>query len=255
MTLLEPTVNAPALPDVAARGRERERERDAAAAARPASLVRPSIVYALLFGSVGAYVPYISVYFGDIGLGLETIGLLSAIAAAVGLVAAPTWGAVADRARDVRIPVLVGALGAAAAAAWLGTATSPLSVALAVAVLSAATAGLGPMLDSRTVAILGADRDRFGRARAWGSAAFIVVALAVGRLIDGLGTSALVLVWVPALTVTGIAAYVLLGGGPPRGRAPASSVGRGSAIVGLLRSPSSAGSSRSRCCSGRRCRV
>jgi len=229
VTLLEPTADAPVITPIAV-----ARERDAVGA-RPASLVRPSILYALLFGSVGAYVPYISIYLADIGLGLETIGLLSAIAAAVGLVAAPAWGAVADRSRDVRIPLLIGALWASAAAAWLGTATAPLSVALAMAAVAAGTAGLGPMLDSRTVAILGADRDRFGRARAWGSAAFIVGALATGQLIDRLSTSALVLVWVPALTLTGIAGYVLLGGGAPRARA-ARALGSGSALLGVVRS-------------------
>ena len=229
MTLLEPTADTTARASlVAASDRE-------AAGARHVSLVRPSILYALLFGSIGAYVPYISIYFADIGLGLETIGLLSAIAAAVGLVAAPAWGAVADRSRDVRVPLLLGALWASGAAAWLGTATAPLSVALAMAALAAGTAGLAPMLDSRTVAILGADRDRFGRARAWGSAAFIVVALGVGQLIDRLGTSALVLVWVPGIALTGIAAYVLLGGGPQRSRA-ARALGSGSALLALLRS-------------------
>jgi MFS transporter, PPP family, 3-phenylpropionic acid transporter len=229
VTLLEPTASAPATRSVTA-----ARDRDVVAP-RPASLVRPSILYALLFGSVGAYVPYISMYFADIGLGLETIGLLSAIAAAVGLVAAPAWGAVADRSRDVRVPLLIGALWASAAAAWLGTATAPLTVALAMAALAAGTAGLAPMLDSRTVAILGADRDRFGRARAWGSAAFIVTALGVGQLIDRLGTEALVLVWVPALALTGIAAFVLLRGGPQRARA-ARALGSGSALLAMLRS-------------------
>jgi MFS transporter, PPP family, 3-phenylpropionic acid transporter len=228
VTLLEPTANTPATTSVAAR------ERDAVVAGPP-SLVRPSILYALLFGSVGAYVPYISIYFADIGLGLETIGLLSAISAAVGLVAAPAWGAVADRSRDVRIPILIGALWASGAAAWLGTSTAPLTVALAMAALAAGTAGLAPMLDSRTVAILGADRDRFGRARAWGSAAFIVVALVVGQLIDRLGTEVLVLVWVPAMALTGIAAFVLFRGGPARARA-VRAMGGGSALLAMLRS-------------------
>jgi PPP family 3-phenylpropionic acid transporter len=231
MTLLEPTANTPTTTSIAA-----VRERDAVVR-RPASLVRPSILYALLFGSVGGYVPYISIYFADIGLGLETIGLLSAISAAVGLVAAPAWGAIADRSRDVRVPILIGALWASGAAAGLGTATAPLTVALAMAALAAGTAGLAPMLDSRTVAILGADRDRFGRARAWGSAAFIVGALAVGQLVDRLGTDALVLVWVPAMALTGIAAYVLLRGGPTRSRAArAMGSASGSALLAMLRS-------------------
>ena len=67
----------------------------------PSSVVRPAIVYALLFGAVGAYIPYLSVYLSSKGLDLGTIGALIALQATVSLVAAPSWGALADRRGDV----------------------------------------------------------------------------------------------------------------------------------------------------------
>lgn len=69
------------------------------------------------------------------------------------------------------------------------------------------------MLDSRTVELLGDDRDRFGRARAWGSIAFIGVSLGVGLLIDRMASAAgLFLVYVPSLVLVSVAAHTLLGG-------------------------------------------
>ncbi len=84
-----------------------------------ASVVRPAIVYVLLFGSVGAYFPYIAVFYREIGLSIEAVGLVAALNAAVGLVAAPLWGAVADRARDLRGPLALAGAWSSLAATWL----------------------------------------------------------------------------------------------------------------------------------------
>lgn len=200
------------------------------------SVVRPAIVYALLFGSVGAYFPYIAVFYREIGLPLEAVGGLAALNAAVGLVAAPLWGAIADRARDLRGPLVLAGAWAALAATWLAVARDPLAVAMAAALLGAGAAGLGPMLDSLTIERLGERRERFGRARAWGSAAFIVSALGTGLLIERVGAPGLFLVGAPGLLLTSVAAYALLGGGPTRRRTITLSPLQG--LVGILRHPS-----------------
>ena len=177
----------------------------------PASIVRPAVVYFLLFGAVAAYFPYIAVYFRSIGLGLPAIGLLAALNAGVAVVAAPAWGALVDRTRDVRGPLLVAGLWSAAAGNWLAVTREPILVGIAVVTLAAGSAGLGPMLDSRTIEIVGKNRDRYGRARAFGSLAFTIGALGVGILIGQTGPQGMFLVYVPGLFLTGVVAYVLLG--------------------------------------------
>jgi PPP family 3-phenylpropionic acid transporter len=202
------------------------------------SIVRPAIVYFLLFGSVAAYFPYISVYYSSIGIGLPEIGLLAALNAGVAVIAAPTWGAIVDRARDVRGPLAVAGLWSAAAATWLAVTREPILVGIAVAVLAAGSAGLGPMLDSRTIEIVGSNRDRYGRARAFGSLAFTIGALGVGILIGVTGPQGLFLVYVPGLFLTGLVAYVLLG--RPVGAVVARrrvTVGFASGLAGLVRDP------------------
>ena len=176
---------------------------------RRLSIARPAIVYSLLFGAVGAYVPYIALYLGSRGLNLGTVGALIALFAAVSLVAAPSWGAIADGIGDARGPILVATCLAGAAAVLLGFATGLPTLAFAIAALASSVAGIVPMVDSRVVRVLGG-RDRFGQARASGSAAFVVVAFAAGAVIAR-GTAASVFaLYVPLLIATGIAAWFLL---------------------------------------------
>jgi MFS transporter, PPP family, 3-phenylpropionic acid transporter len=181
-------------------------------------------VYALLFGAVGAYVPYISLYLGSRGLDLGTVGTLIALYSAVSLVAAPSWGAVADGLGDARAPILLAALLSAAAATILGLVAVPLALAIAIGALASAWAGIVPMVDSRVVRVLGG-RDRYGQARASGSAAFIVIAFAAGAVIGQAGPGGGFLLYVPLLAATGIAAWILLRLPPSRpGRASSAAV-------------------------------
>jgi PPP family 3-phenylpropionic acid transporter len=217
----------------------------------PSSVVRPAIVYALLFGAVGAYIPYLSVYLSSKGLDLGTIGALIALQATVSLVAAPSWGALADRRGDVRGPILVATFLSAGAAILFALVSGPLLLAASIALLAAGASGITPMVDSRAVRLVG-HRDRFGRARAWGSAAFIVIAFASGAAIGRFGPVGMFALYGPLLVATGLAAFVLLrmpgedlagAGRSPgtrsrgRGTAAALSAFSLTTIVGAIRQP------------------
>src|SRR5258705_9134457 len=91
----------------------------------------PSIVYALLFFAVGTFFPYLSVFYRSVGLSLAGIGLIAALTGFVAVVAAPVWGAVVDRLRDARGPLLVAGLWGAAAAGWLAISREPVGIAVA----------------------------------------------------------------------------------------------------------------------------
>jgi PPP family 3-phenylpropionic acid transporter len=203
----------------------------------PAPIWSPAIVYSIFFGGIGAAFPYLPVYYRSIGVSVEGVGFLSALAALVGLIAAPIWGSIADQLGDVRRPLLVAGLWAAGGATLLGLAREPLAVGIAVAAWASGMAGIIPLIDSRTVEMMGGSPHRYGRARAFGSAAFVVVALATGTLIDRTSQSSLFLVFVPALALTGIASYLLLAGGR-RAETPTRRMRVSRAdVAGLLRLP------------------
>jgi len=216
-----------------------------------ASVLRPAIVYAMLFGAQGAYLPYVAIYLASTGLDLGTVGALIALFAAVSLVAAPSWGALADGIGDVRGPVAVAGILSGGAVLALAIAVGPPALALAIALLAAMFAGIIPMVDSQTVRLVG-QRDRFGLARAPGSGAFVVVAFATGLAIASLGPRGMFAVYGPLVVLTGLGAWVLLRL-PPVGAAskPARTARRSSSraadrtlaglsptvILGVLRTP------------------
>jgi MFS transporter, PPP family, 3-phenylpropionic acid transporter len=198
------------------------------------ALTRSAVVYMILFSAVGCWSAYASVLFGELGVGLAVIGLLTAVPAAVAIVGAPAWGLVADRLGDVRPPLLAAGLWAAVAASLLALKPPMPWLVLVVAVLAAGSSGLTPLVDARTVERLGRHRDRFGQARAFGSLGFILTTLAVGLLVQATATTAMLVVYVPALALTGIVGAAVLGRGTRSTRVGGIGPLR---ALGLLRDP------------------
>jgi PPP family 3-phenylpropionic acid transporter len=187
-------------------------------------MVGPALCYVALFGAVGTWFPFAAVFLTSRGLTIEVVGLLLALQGVVSLVAAPLWGSVADRTHRVGGVLLVSASIGALGAAWVLIARDALAIAAALALLAAGTAALAPLIDTRAVALAGQDRDRFSRARAWGSFAFIATSIAAGRIVADRSPEALFALFVPLLVITGIAGFRLLGGDP----LAASAIRRGS---------------------------
>lgn len=180
-------------------------------------MARPAVVYIALFGALGTFFPYSSVFLASRGLQLEAIGLLLALHSVVSLVVAPAWGALADRVGDVSRVLLAASLFAGAGAAALAFAHDPLGLAAALSLLAVGTGGMIPLADTRAVDLAGDRREHFARARAWGSGAFIVTSIATGWILSGRGPDALFVLYVPLLVVTGIASWRLLGPGSADG--------------------------------------
>lgn len=177
---------------------------------------RAALTYVAFFSAVGAAWPYLPVYYRDLGLDLGAIGLIAALSAGTQLIAAPVWGGLTDRYPRTRLTLPAAALTAAAGAVALARAEDLLTVVPGAFVLSFGLAGIGPVLDARVLDLLGADKIRYGQLRAWGSLAFVIVALLVGVLLDSAGIGALFVVYVPLLVITGAISLSL-----PRGRSTA----------------------------------
>jgi PPP family 3-phenylpropionic acid transporter len=187
--------------------------------------------YVAAFGAVGAWYPYLAVFYQDRGLDLGLIGLMTALGAAAGLVSAPIWGAIADRFAGSPLVIPVAALVTAAGAAGLALADSVAALAATLVISAVAFAGIAPTLDARALETVGSDRNRYGRLRAWGSAAFIVVVAFTGALVERAGITSMFVVYVAALLVLAVVAL------PLRGDAGAPRLPRLEAIGVVLRHP------------------
>lgn len=141
-------------------------------------------LYIAAFAAVGAVLPFIPVYFQSLGLPLDAIGLVAAVAALCGLIAAPAWGVVADQAIGARGALVGAALLSAAAAFAVAAAPIAIIAVLAWIVYQVSFAGVSPVLDAFALDQVGADRHRYARFRVWGSASFVVSVVSVGYLIQ-----------------------------------------------------------------------
>jgi PPP family 3-phenylpropionic acid transporter len=171
------------------------------------------------FATVGVALPFWPVWLEGRGLAAADIGWILAVGAWVRFVAPPVVATVADRVGRVK-PLLVG-LPAVALLAYAGLAVSTQLWAYAllagvVAATFSPLASLGEASTLRAVEDQGVD---YGRVRLWGSLAFIATSVGVGRVVEGLGTDAVL----PALAL-GVAGTLVVGAllpeAPPRGERP-----------------------------------
>ena len=153
--------------------------------------------------AIGALAPYLPVYYASLGLGLDAIGLLSALYAAAAMLGSPLWGATADRFGSARPILAVAAACAAVAATALAFVAGTWPIALAAAGLALAMSGIMPILDARALEVTGG-RGGYARFRVWGSASFIVAVVLTGWAMERIGARGMFLILVPTLIATAI---------------------------------------------------
>ena len=172
--------------------------------------VRILLAYLVYFSAIGASFPYLPVFYRDLGLRLEEIGLLTAIQAATQLTLSPIWGGLVDRFPKVGLTLPLAAAVATSGGFVLFLATDFASTLAGSVLLFAGLAGIGPTLDARTLETLGpGGRERYGQVRAFGSLAFVVTTLLVGLLLDVRGARTLFWVYLPCLIGTVIVTATL----------------------------------------------
>jgi PPP family 3-phenylpropionic acid transporter len=161
------------------------------------------LAYLIYFAAIGAAFPYLPVFYHDIGLGLEQIGVLTALQAAIQLLLAPVWGGLADRFPHTRLTLPLAAAVATVGATLLFRAEDFPNVLAGSLILYAGISGIAPTLDARTLETLGSgERSRYGEVRAFGSLAFVLATLAVGFVLDAEGARSLFWVYIPFLIGT-----------------------------------------------------
>jgi PPP family 3-phenylpropionic acid transporter len=141
-------------------------------------------VYAALFMAPGFYLPFFPVFLAAQGLSPETIGLAIGIPMAVRLLANPLAGIVSDRwGRPRRFLGILGA-GAAIAFALMALFPGTPAVLLLVALATLFWGPSFPLTDAFGVRLARERGVDYGRARLWGSVAFIGANIALGVALE-----------------------------------------------------------------------
>jgi MFS transporter, PPP family, 3-phenylpropionic acid transporter len=167
-------------------------------------LLHLRVVYTAIGLGVGSLLPFLVLYLTWRGLTATEAGLVVGLMSAVGVVAVPAWGVLADRALGVagalRLSFVLAAGGALVLLAAGGS--LPL-VALSAAALAGVRAPGEALADTLTVVTLREEATRFyGSVRLWSSIGY-AVAVAIGGLVLSRTSLALVLVIYPAAMLVG----------------------------------------------------
>lgn len=160
---------------------------------------RLSSFYFFYFASIGAFVPYWSVYLESLGFTPGEIGELIAISMMTKLIAPYLWGWIADhrgnRLRVIRWTSFLAAL----SFAGIFMDQSYWSMALVLGVFSFFWHAALPQFEAVTLNHLGVNRMRYSLIRLWGSVGFIVVVIGLGYWFEHFGVGVLPLLFVVLL--------------------------------------------------------
>ncbi len=167
------------------------------------------------FAAVGVMMPFVPPLMAAAGLTASEVGAILSAGAAMRLVAGPLGGRLADALGAPRSVMAVGAAVAGLAACLYGLATGWHGLLAANLLLAAGFAAVVPLGDALA---LRAARDEgwdYGRVRALGSVAFIVMAGAAGWVADRAGAGSIAWILAGCFAAAAIAALAL-----PRGTVP-----------------------------------
>jgi PPP family 3-phenylpropionic acid transporter len=142
--------------------------------------VELSAAFGALFLGIGVLQPFFPIFLVARGLSPEAIGLMMALPTLVKLAAQPAAGVLWDRLDRPRVVLVTLGLGAAAGFALSGLAPSHAWIVVAFALAAVFFTPIFSLMDAYAVRLGRLRAVDYGRARVWGSAAFIAANLVAG---------------------------------------------------------------------------
>jgi PPP family 3-phenylpropionic acid transporter len=173
------------------------------------SAPRFAILFAAQFAAVGVLLPFVPPLMAAAGLSAAEVGSILAAGAAVRLLSGPLGGRLADRLGAPRGVMAAGAALAALAAALYGLAQGFAGLLAANLVMAVGFASVVPLGDAMALRASREEGWDYGRVRAVGSAAFIVMAGAAGWVAERAGAGSVAWLLAFALTAAALAALAL----------------------------------------------
>jgi MFS transporter, PPP family, 3-phenylpropionic acid transporter len=169
---------------------------------------RLALFYGTLFGLVGTQLPFFPVWLKAVGIDAAWIGIITAVPSVTRFTTLPFVTSMAERHQSVRGALIAAAFLSTLGFLAVGTQHQPLLVFLAFAFTACMWTPMVPLTDAYALKGVARYGLNYGPLRLWGSAAFVVGALACGLLVDVI--AARHLIWVIA-GVAGLGAVVGLG--------------------------------------------
>jgi PPP family 3-phenylpropionic acid transporter len=150
---------------------------------------RLSSFYFFYFASLGALIPYWSLYLKSLDYSAQAIGTLMAIIPATKIFAPYMWGWLADHTRHPITIIRLASLLTVVAFAGVFVDTGFIWLALVLFVFSFFWNSSLPLFEAMTLNHLGDDEHKYSVVRLWGSLGFIMMVVLLGEYFDLTGIS------------------------------------------------------------------
>jgi len=150
-------------------------------------MLTPKLFYFFYFAAAASLMPFLSLYYAQLGLSGRQIGLLSGMLPLITLIVAPVWGGLADATRRHGRLLTLAIGGTLLSVLGLSRATSMVGLVPNVVVYALFSAPIIPLVDNTVVAMLGQRRAEYGKQRLWGAVGWGIAAPVAGQLIDRAG--------------------------------------------------------------------
>ena len=185
-----------------------------------------ALVYGTGFGLVGTHLPFFPVWLKAVGVDAAWIGVITAVPSVTRFTTLPFVTGFAERRQALRCGIIVMGFGTTIGLSVVGLQHQALLIFLAYAVTCCVWTPMVPLIDAYALRGVRQYGLKYGPLRLWGSAAFVVGALACGVLIDVI--AARNLIWIIA-GMAALSALVSLGLQPlaPLKSSPAAAHGAG----------------------------
>ena len=193
---------------------------------------RLALFYGAIFGLLGAYLPFFPVWLKAVGIEASWIGIITAVPAVTRFTVLPFVTGLAERRQSLRNAIIIMAFATALGLTVVGTQHQAVLVFVAFAATCCLWTPMAPLTDAYALRGVSHYGLNYGPLRLWGSAAFVVGALACGLLVDLIAPEQLI--WVIA-AMAGLGALASLGLRPIDGVKKADVVQRDAGA--LLRDP------------------
>jgi len=157
---------------------------------------RLSAFYLFFFGSLGALIPYWSLYLKSLGFSATEIGELIAVIMITKVVAPNIWGWLADRTGKRMAVVKLATLLSTVAFFGVFVGQGYWWMLAVMCLFSFFWNAALPQFEASTMNRLGGQVHRYGSIRLWGSVGFVLAVVALGEMLDSVGVGVIpVVVW------------------------------------------------------------
>jgi oligosaccharide:H+ symporter len=143
--------------------------------------------YFVYFAAMAALMPFLVLYYEQLGLSGSKIGVLVSIPPFSSIFAASFWGGIADASKRHQLIQKATIIGAMACALLILQAATYLWLLLIVIFFAIFVSPIVPIADNTTLSLLNERRDQYGKLRLWGAVGWGLAAPLIGRLVEQRG--------------------------------------------------------------------